>query len=239
MDLHEITEAFIEHLKILRFARPISIVYNPLLYARKPYNRYLERFGRGRREIVLVGMNPGPFGMAQTGVPFGDVVMVRDWMGIEELVEKPALEHPKRPIEGFSCKRREVSGTRLWSWARDRFGPPEAFFSRFFVLNYCPLCFLEPSGRNLTPDKLPARERQALFTACDYALLGTIGYLQPRYVVGIGRFAAMRVRAASGHLDIVCGQMPHPSPANPEANSPQASWSQGAEAALARIGITF
>ncbi|HKJ89152.1 MAG TPA: single-stranded DNA-binding protein, partial [Gammaproteobacteria bacterium] len=135
-------------------------VYNPLDYARNPHRRYLERYGRGRREVLLVGMNPGPYGMVQTGVPFGDVGMVRDWMGIEGEVGHPRREHPKRPVEGFGCTRGEASGRRLWGWARDRFGAAEAFFERFYVANYCPLAFFEESGANRTPDKLPREDRE-------------------------------------------------------------------------------
>src|SRR5690606_21976993 len=131
-----------------------SYVYDPLDYAFEPHRRYLERYGAGPKDVLLLGMNPGPFGMAQTGVPFGDVAMVRDFLGITGPVGKPSREHPKRLITGFDCARSEVSGTRLWGWVRDRFERPEAFFGRFFVWNYCPLVFMEDSGRNLTPDKL-------------------------------------------------------------------------------------
>src|SRR5690606_41280122 len=124
----------------LRFGPPVAHVYHPLQYAREPYRAYVGRYGGAPREVLLVGMNPGPFGMAQTGVPFGEIAMVRDWMGIDAPVDKPAREHPKRPIDGFACTRSEVSGARLWGWARDRFGTPDAFFARFFVWNYCPLC---------------------------------------------------------------------------------------------------
>ena len=81
-------------------------------------------------------MNPGPFGMVQTGVPLGEIAAVRDWMGIEATVEKPATENPKRPIEGFACTRSEVSGRRLWGLFAERFGTAEAFFTDHFVANY-------------------------------------------------------------------------------------------------------
>ena len=139
----------------LDFGPPVTHVYNPLDYAWKPHLQYLERYGAAPKEVVFVGMNPGPWGMAQTGVPFGEVNLVRDWLGIEAPVGHPEPEHPKRAIAGFACTRSEVSGRRVWGWARDRFGTPQAFFSRFFVANYCPLAFLEESGRNRTPDRLP------------------------------------------------------------------------------------
>jgi single-strand selective monofunctional uracil DNA glycosylase len=213
---------------------PVTHVYSPLDYAWEPHRQYLERYGGGRPKAVLVGMNPGPWGMAQTGVPFGDVEMVRDWMGIQARVGKPAREHPKRPVEGFDCHRREVSGRRLWGWARDRFGSPERFFERFMVLNYCPLCFMEESGRNRTPDKLPAEDREHLYRACDPALREAVEWLAPQHVFGLGGFAASRAAAAVRGLPVDLGQLLHPSPANPRANR---DWVGEIERTLRQTGV--
>ena len=218
----------------IAFAPPVTHVYNPLRYAWEPYRRYLERFGTGRGRTVLVGMNPGPFGMAQTGVPFGDVAMVRDWMGIAGKVGRPPREHPQRPVRGFDCPRSEVSGTRLWGWAARRFGSAEAFFARFLVLNYCPLAFLEETGRNRTPDALPAAERTALYAACDPALRAAVEALRPRAVVGVGRFAADRSAAATAGIDVPIGTILHPSPANPGANR---DWEATVERQLAELRV--
>lgn len=236
MDPIEITAALRESVDALSFASPVSHVYNPLAYAWEPHRQYLARYGSGPREILLLGMNPGPFGMAQTGVPFGDVRMVRDWMGITAPVRKPAQEHPKRPVQGFACPRSEVSGSRLWGWARGRFGVPERFFERFFVLNYCPLCFMESSGRNLTPDKLPAAERNPLHEACDTALRELTAYFAPAYLIGVGAFAEQRLRAALPGFSGCIGRIPHPSPASPAANR---DWAAAAEAAFDVLGIRF
>ncbi len=160
--------------------------------------------------------------------------MVRDWMGIEGRVDKPDPKHPKRPVEGFDCHRREVSGQRLWGWARANFESPDRFFKRFFVLNYCPLCFLEASGRNRTPDRLPLGERQRLFPLCDAALSESVACLRPRYVLGVGLFAVARAAASLAGSGVKIGGLPHPSPASPKANR---GWSQQMEAALARAGI--
>jgi len=220
----------------LEFRPPVAYVYHPLVYARAPHEAYLERYARPGIEALLVGMNPGPFGMAQTGVPFGEVALVRDWLGIEARVGKPDKEHPARPIEGFACPRSEVSGARLWGWARKRFGAPERFFARFFVWNYCPLVFMEESGRNRTPDKLPARERDPLFAACDEALRALAEHLGPRHVIGVGTFAYSRARAALEGRPFELGLVPHPSPASPAANR---GWAPLAEAALIEHGIAL
>jgi single-strand selective monofunctional uracil DNA glycosylase len=186
--------------------------------------------------VLLLGMNPGPFGMVQTGVPFGDVGMVRDWLGIDAPVAKPTPEHPKRPVLGFACARSEVSGTRLWGWARDRFGTPQAFFERFFVANYCPLAFMEESAKNLTPDKLPAAEQQALSSVCDEALRDIVRSLRPRLVIGVGGFAERRARAALAGENVRVGTILHPSPASPLANR---GWAPAIERQLEALGVAL
>ncbi len=220
----------------LDFGPPVSHVYNPLDYAWESHRTYLERYGRGRKEVILLGMNPGPWGMAQTGVPFGEVGLVRDWLGIQTAVAKPAREHPKRPVEGFGCRRSEVSGQRLWGWARERFGTPERFFSRFFVANYCPLFFLEESGRNRTPDRLPAGERAPLLDHCDRALRRTVQILRPRVVVGVGRFAERRALQSLEDLDLEVGGILHPSPASPAANR---DWPARVTRQLAELAVSI
>lgn len=218
MNLHRITEALIEDLRPLGFGPPVTHVYNPLEYAGKSYRQYLKRYGGRPKEVLLVGMNPGPWGMAQTGIPFGEVNLVRGWLGIEAPVGSPAVTHPKRPVQGFACIRSEVSGKRLWGWAARTFGTPERFFSRFFVANYCPLVFYEEGGKNRTPDSLRVAERRPLLAACDLALRRTVAWLKPVHVVGIGRFAEARALEALAGLDVAVGRISHPSPANPKAN---------------------
>ena len=218
MNIEDIIDDLTNDLRPLRFGPPITHIYNPLEYARKPYELYLRRYGTPPKEVVLLGMNPGPWGMAQTGVPFGEVGLVRDWLGIEAPVGSPPDPHPRRPIEGFSCRRSEVSGKRLWGWAKRTFRTPERFFSRFFVANYCPLLFIEATGRNRTPNNIRASERRPLLAACDRALRRTIQWLSPRYVVGVGSFAEERAHAALSGLDVMIGSITHPSPANPRAN---------------------
>jgi single-strand selective monofunctional uracil DNA glycosylase len=218
----------------LSFGAPVSHVYNPLDYARNTVEQYLDHAGATRKEVLFLGMNPGPWGMAQTGVPFGSVGLVRDWLGIVGPVGSPAEEHPRRPIQGFAVKREEVSGSRLWGWARDRFGNPGRFFERFFVANYCPLVFMEASGRNRTPDKLPTVEKRLLFRHCDLALQQVAEILEPGLVVGVGKFAEERARSALSGSEIRIGRILHPSPASPAANR---GWAEQAEAQLESLGV--
>jgi single-strand selective monofunctional uracil DNA glycosylase len=224
------------------FPAPVAHVYDPHEYAWAPYEQYVRRYGTGRKRIVLLGMNPGPFGMMQTGVPFGEIAAVRDWMGISAPVRKPSREHPKRPIEGFACRRSEVSGRRLWGWAAQRFGAADSFFADWFVLNYCPLALLEASGRNFTPDKLPAPLLNGLRDACDRHLAAALTALAPQWAIGVGGFAEKRIRAVleGNFLDSAlarnmrAGQILHPSPASPAANR---GWVEAAESQLATLGV--
>lgn len=234
MDLIRISRRLRREVDQLEFQDPVAYVYNPLDYARKPGELYLERFGAKKGRVVMVGMNPGPFGMAQTGVPFGEIGFVRDWMGISGTVRPPKSFHPKRPVQGFDCHRSEVSGARLWGWAKERFGTPERFFDRFFVLNYCPLAFVEDTGRNRTPDKLPAHERDALYEVCDRALAAALDALAPQMILGIGGFARKRVEDVLGETSIPVGGILHPSPASPKANR---GWAKEVERELAALGI--
>jgi single-strand selective monofunctional uracil DNA glycosylase len=218
----------------LRFGAPVTHVYNPLVYAWAPHETYLQRFGAGRKRIVFLGMNPGPFGMAQTGVPFGEIAAVRNWLKIEGAVGKPDREHPQRPVTGFACERSEVSGRRLWSLFAERFGTPQRFFAEHIVMNYCPLAFLESSGRNHTPDKLTTSERAALFDACDRHLRAIVATLQPEWLIGVGDFALKRAAQVFPSGSLKLGRILHPSPASPAANR---DWNGSATRQLEELGV--
>ncbi len=232
--LIEITRTLSDACDRLAFEPPVAHVYNPLSYAWAPYEQYLRRYANGGIDAVLVGMNPGPYGMLQTGVPFGDVGMVRDWLGIEAPVAQPPDQHPKRPVLGFAVRRGEVSGRRVWGWARERFGSPERFFAHCFVTNYCPLGLFAADGANLTPDGLKSAQRDALQAVCDDALQRSLEVLRPRAVVGIGRFAEQRLQEIAPALGIRVVGVTHPSPANPRAHG---GWSPHMDAAATECGM--
>lgn len=223
--------ASVEHLK---FRNPVAFVYNPLTYAWPAHEAYLRRFANSRKRVVFLGMNPGPFGMVQTGVPFGEISAVRDWMKIETAIAKPRPEHPKRPIEGFACARSEVSGRRLWGLFAGRWNRAEDFFEDHFVANYCPLTFLDAGGRNLTPDKLTASHSAALLASCDLHLRGMIEILRPEWLIGVGDFAERRARLLFGNAPVKIGRILHPSPASPAANK---DWARQATQQLAALGV--
>lgn len=209
---------------ILEECPEVHAIYDPLVYAARPWRTYLERFIDGPRQILFLGMNPGPWGMAQTGIPFGEIDSVRLWMEIEEPVDQPEQPHPRRPVEGFRCSRSEVSGRRFWGLMRDRFGTADRCFRHQAVLNFCPLVFMGESGRNITPNTLPAAYRGTIEKACREALHDATEALSPRHLVGVGRFAEKQLktlRDTAVHLaesnDPIA--VLHPSPASPAANS--------------------
>jgi single-strand selective monofunctional uracil DNA glycosylase len=218
----------------VRFAAPVAHVYNPLIYAWRAHEMYLRRYGNGRKRVLFLGMNPGPFGMAQTGVPFGQIAAVRDWLGIQARIDHSPGEHPKRPVLGFDCSRSEISGERLWGLFAKRFGAAEKFFREHMVMNYCPLAFCEESGRNRTPDKLPANERTALFAACDEHLREIVRILKPEWLVAVGDFAFKRAGQILAGRQIRLGRILHPSPASPAANC---DWALLATTQLRQLGI--
>ena len=243
------THALIEAAAALRDAcdahlepfEPATVILNPLRYAWAPHARYLERLAPpGDAEepwtgALWLGMNPGPWGMAQTGVPFGCVPLVRDFLGIEEAVEVPQNTHPKRPILGFACTRREVSGERLWGAIQEDAGSPEDFRQRHFITNYCPLVWQAESGKNLTPDKLPGERMAPVLAACDAHLAQVIRAVRPAQIIGVGTWAekcAKRVVEAAA-LEVPVGRVLHPSPASPAANR---GWAAAARTQLAALG---
>jgi single-strand selective monofunctional uracil DNA glycosylase len=218
----------------LKFSPPVTHTYNPLTYAWPCYEAYVRRFAITTKRVVFLGMNPGPFGMVQTGIPFGEVTIVRKWLGIEALITTPQTQHPRRPIAGFACHRSEVSGRRLWGLFAARFDTPERFFTEHLVVNYCPLAFFEHSGRNRTPDKLSASERKVVFEACDEHLRQVIAALKPEWLIGVGDFAFGRAKELFPNDEVKLGKIPHPSPANPAANR---NWAEVASRRLEALGV--
>ena len=220
----------------MRSSDPVTHVYNPLSYAWKAHQQYLSLVNDRGVQVVFLGMNPGPWGMAQTGVPFGEIAAVRDFLGINVSVDQPENEHPKRPVTGLECERSEVSGRRLWGLFQEKYKTPKKFFAKHFVSNYCPLVFMEESARNRTPDKLHAAERKPLDAACDHHLQTILAVLNPKHVVGVGVYAEKCLQRAldAGACTAKLSRILHPSPASPAANK---DWSGKVTQQLVDAGV--
>lgn len=154
MNLIQDTRVFSDALDRLSRPAGVSHVYNPLAYMRRAHEQWLAQFevfvdyqgesvscatyekspdefarATQSRPYLILGMNPGPWGMVQTGVPFGDVANANIILGYKRGDQIPAPDpdrvtlHPKRPVQGFACTRREASGERLWSGLTGVFRP--------------------------------------------------------------------------------------------------------------------
>ena len=235
-DLISTGRVLADELRPLDFSDPVSHTYLTVDYAREGYEGYLRKFGNSKKKVLMLGMNPGPFGMAQTGVPFGEITAVRDWMGLNPKIGKPDDEHPKRKIVGMECPKSEVSGRRLWGLFSERFPKAEDFFEGHLVINFCPLVWMKDSGANLTPDKIKSSEMTAVDTACHRHLRRLIEILEPEYLIGVGAYAEKKMLAAKDELgvDAKVGKILHPSPASPAANR---GWAEAAEGQLGELGI--
>lgn len=225
-----------DELRPLRFSDPVTHTYLTLDYAAEGNEAYLDKFGASRKRVLFLGMNPGPYGMAQTGVPFGEIAAVRDWMGLNPKIGKPADEHPKRKILGMDCPKSEVSGRRLWGLFAEKFPKAEDFFQDYLVINFCPLVWMKDSGANLTPDKIRAAEMTAVDGACQKHLRRVIELLEPEWLIGVGGYAESQMIAAQEALgtNAATGRILHPSPASPAANR---GWAEVAERQLRELGV--
>lgn len=61
-------QKLVSALEVLHFSEPVTHVYNPIEYAAEPHVAYVHRYCQSTKAVLFLGMNPGPYGMAQTGV---------------------------------------------------------------------------------------------------------------------------------------------------------------------------
>lgn len=225
--------------KLSRVSLPgkIQYVYNPLEYAFDSHLNFVRRFCTGEKFILFVGMNPGPFGMSQNGVPFGECAIVKEWLQIEGEVFKPVLEHPKRRVVGLECSRSEVTGGRFWQLFRTLCHTPEHFFRTSYVHNLCPFAFLTDSGKNVTPPQLTSSVLDQINNLCNATLVEVVRLLKCKYVICIGKYAlaqAQKALSADEFNGTTLECLMHPSPINPAANK---GWADIAIKQLTEIGI--
>jgi len=213
----------------------VDVCYNPLKYAWDAHEAYLRRMGGSGARTVILGMNPGPHGMGQMGIPFATTSVVRDLLRITDIpVNQPQTVDPRRPVVGFEYPREEVSGTRLWGLLAEYYGDAGAIASRVFLVNHCPLMlFSGPRAANITPDKVTGPTSRTLLERCDQHLREVVEVMEAERVIGVGRFAESRARAAlASHSVEVLGCW-HPSPASPLANrNGGADWRANVSAVL-------
>ena len=213
----------------------VDVCYNPLEYAWDAHEAYLKRMGSSGARTVVLGMNPGPHGMGQMGIPFAATSIVRDLLDITGIpVNQPEVADPRRPVIGLEYPREEVSGTRLWGLLSERYGNAEAIASNVFLVNHCPLMlFTGPRATNITPDKVAGPTAHALLERCDEHLREVVGVLDAKQVIGVGKFAESRAKAALADYSVEVLGCWHPSPASPLANrNGGADWRANVRAVL-------
>ena len=154
----------------------VDYSYNPLMYAWEPHKAFIELGGGKGAKTLLLGMNPGPHGMGQMGIPFSATSVVRDLLEIKGLeVLQPKNIHPKRPVTGLDWHKEEVSGTRIWNVLEEYYGSMEEIFSNVFIVNHCPLMlFNGERGTNITPDKISGDVVKKLLQICDEHLVQVV-----------------------------------------------------------------
>lgn len=230
------TKDFSDKCNLLKFDSFDGYIYNPLDYAWENHKEFMEKYIRKNPKALFLGMNPGPFGMMQTGVPFGEITAVLDYLKLKNKIEKPLKEHPARPVEGLEIKRSEISGLRFWGLAKSVYPNPEDFAKDFAVMNYCPLGFLSSvsTAKNITPDKLAKDERNALYNLCDEYIKFVIDYLNPHYLIGVGKFAREKLEKVNDSSKRIVTSIIHPSPGNPQANN---GWQEKTIAKLKELDL--
>ena len=67
--LMAIEEKLADDLMKLTYEFPVEYVYNPIKHAKDLHYNFLKRYyTEGPKPILFLGMNPGPWGMVQTGI---------------------------------------------------------------------------------------------------------------------------------------------------------------------------
>ncbi|XP_022920876.2 single-strand selective monofunctional uracil DNA glycosylase-like [Onthophagus taurus] len=207
-----------KELNNLTFSSPAHYIYNPLEYAWKPHSTFVKTYCKGTKDVLFLRINPGPWGMCQTGIPFGEVNISKEWLKMNGEVEKPKNECPKKQIKGFECHRSEQSGKRFYGFFKNLCRTPEVFFKNAFVYNFCPLSFMEKEEEgkrcaNITPDKLKGQIKKDLENICGKTLVNILKLLDVKIIVAVGRYTekqAVKIIQES-QLDIEVIYMRHPS----------------------------
>lgn len=288
MNLIQDTRVFSDALDRLSRPAGVSHVYNPLAYMRRAHEQWLAQFevfvdyqgesvscatyekspdefarATQSRPYLILGMNPGPWGMVQTGVPFGDVANANTILGYRRGDQIPAPDpdrvtlHPKRPVQGFACTRREASGERLWGglckvWEKPAFDANvheiDAVLADCFAVNYCPLAYFADDGKgtNVTPDAFrksgPYRDlpyANDLDALCSSYIAAIMQAFRTRVVLAVGRYAETMAKV------IVTSAMPadvrpkvvyltHPSPL---ATRSAGEWAAMAQREMSAAGV--
>ncbi len=231
--LIELTKSFTKEIENVRKSIDEDYyIYNPLVYANEMFFEYIREYVAFPTKYLFLGMNPGPFGMTQTGIPFGEINIVLEYLKLNKPIDSPTIEHPNRKIEGLNINRSEISGKRLWGYIKQKYPNPYEMRNNIYIANYCPLVFLssQKTAKNITPNKLKKETRLKIDNICDQYLFETIDLLECEKLIGIGKYAMGKLK----NDKIPFSSILHPSPASPLANK---GWAEQAEKQLLDFGV--
>jgi single-strand selective monofunctional uracil DNA glycosylase len=224
------------------------LVLNPGRYGERWHARFRRAYPMSPRPLLVFGLNPGPYGMAQTGVPFTDLKRLesalpglwKDLVASGEPVTRPGLAPPS--LARHLTRTFESSSVRVYRFLERAYGRPELALREVVFVNPCPLLFIDPeTGANRTPADLPralrARKAAELVHAFEElrraTVLEAVAELEPRGAILLGRDVAAAVgealRAALGARSVV--EWEHPARAVPE------TWSRGLADELRKRGL--
>lgn len=206
----------VSQLNNLNYGPNVEYIYSPLDYASNLHKVFLKKFLCTSKKVLFLGINPGPWGMCQTGIPFGEVNIVRSYLRVDGEVLTPTNCHPQRPITGLNCHRSEVSGKRLWDlFIELSEGDPYKFFKDCFIHNYFPLALMNNNAKNITPGDLKSEYQKELQEICDKSLSDILTLFHTEIIVAIGKYAEKRSNEVVKKFrltNIKVVQIPHPSP---------------------------
>ena len=132
-------------------------VWNPGSYGAPWHRVFREIYPLRERPILMFGLNPGPYGMGQTGIPFTDVRRLRQCLPKMALTLRERGREPRVPglaprsLRRFFTREFESSAVRVYRFLELGWGSAEKGWRSVGVANSCPLLFLDPEGRNQTP----------------------------------------------------------------------------------------
>ena len=235
----------------LRLGRETSWrVWNPGRYGERWHRRFRETYPPGPNPVLLLGLNPGPYGMGQTGIPFTDIRRLES--DLPELAARLRTDGESIGLPGLAppdLRRRldrtfESSSIRVYRFLRLAGGSAGAGWRRVVAANPCPMLFMEG-----TVNRTPADLRRALrkrggrlervtarLEECDQlrreCAREAVRVLEPRGVILLGR-NIQEALAGDPSLGAVPGGVlawEHPARAVPDA------WAGGLVRAVRRRG---
>jgi single-strand selective monofunctional uracil DNA glycosylase len=212
-------------------------IWNPGLYAASWHALFRKEYPASAGCILVFGLNPGPYGMAQTGIPFTDLKRLREHLprlakGLERRgCSLAGVGLAPRSLRPYLSRTFESSAVRVYRFLSRGWGSAEDGWRSVVVANPCSLLFMDAAGENRTPADLVgavSRRTGSLVAArrlrerCNalrrLAAREAVRVLSPRGVVLLGKDAQRAMQTGIAPLlgpDSILG-WEHPARAVPD-----------------------